>query len=250
MQPVETRTDATASTPAGTPPLERDVKIRERVMEYVLREVDPEHRKNIRPMYIFWKIWNKRYFEEQMIVPLIFLNEPSEPKSLGDCGPVSGFGCSSQIRIRPSLLAGTHPSMNYGDDYAAGRFRFVRDVLLHEMIHQWQQEVSGQRDKGYHGHGPAFRDKANEIGTKLGLPPVRTCKARGKDKDLPSCSHWPHIVRPTDYYLDAYFQASRDTPEEDRPALCESAAVSLARRFSADEIRTIAEMATRMKGDA
>ncbi len=43
---------------------------------------------------------------------------------------------------------------------------------------------------------------------------------------------------------------SGDMPEEDRPALCESAAVSLARRFSAEEIRTIAEMATRMKGDA
>ncbi len=126
----------------------------------------------------------------------------------------------------------------------------VADVLLHEMIHQWQQEVTGDTEEGYHGHGPTFRDKANEIGAKLGLPPVRTCKKRGKDEDLPSCSYWPHGNRPDGYYLGAVVTTSGDTLEQDRPALCESAAVSLARRFSAEEIRTIAEMAVRMKGDA
>jgi len=80
----------------------------------------------------------------------------------------------------------------------------VADVLLHEMVHQWQQEVSGDRDTEYHGHGPAFRDRANVIGAVLGLPTVRTCKARGKDADRPSCSQWPHNVRPGDFYGGAY----------------------------------------------
>ena len=52
----------------------------------------------------------------------------------------------------------------------------------------------------YHGHGPKFRDQCNRIGAMLGLPPVRTGKARGKDKGLPSCAYWPHCVRPADYY--------------------------------------------------
>src|SRR5829696_8026828 len=97
-----------------------------------------------------------------------------------------------QIRLRPSLLTGTHPRVNGS---AEGRFLFVADVLLHEMIHQWQQEVSGETDEAWHGHGPAFRDKANEIGARLGLGIVRTSKKRGKDADLPSCSYWPHVVR-------------------------------------------------------
>jgi hypothetical protein len=33
---------------------------------------------------------------------------------------------------------------------------------------------------------------------------VRPAKARGKDKDLPTCAEWPHNVRPPGYYLGAY----------------------------------------------
>src|SRR6266508_719065 len=43
-----------------------------------------------------------------------------------------------------------------------------------------------------------------EIGEQLGLPPVRVAKARGPEKDLPSCAHWPHNVRPTGYYKGAF----------------------------------------------
>jgi hypothetical protein len=50
----------------------------------------------------------------------------------------------------------------------------------------------------------AFAALCNEIGQALGLPPVRSMKKRGKDKDLPSCAHWPLNVRPRDYYLGAY----------------------------------------------
>jgi hypothetical protein len=70
-----------------------------------------------------------------------------------------------------------------------GRFRLVADVFLHETVHQWQHEVLGDLEDGYHGHGPKFRDQCNRIGALLGLPPVRTSKARGKDKALPSCAY-------------------------------------------------------------
>lgn len=91
-----------------------------------------------------------------------------------------------------------------GDEHAEGRRRFVDDVLLHEQVHQYQQEVSGELDAGYHGHGPAFRDQANRIGGALGLAPVRTSKRRGVDADLPSCAQWPHNVRGSEHYLGAY----------------------------------------------
>ncbi|MDP9458042.1 MAG: hypothetical protein M3Q60_20230, partial [Actinomycetota bacterium] len=65
------------------------------------------------------------------------------------------------------------------------------------------------------------------------------------------CSFGREVGRMAPFYSQtAQHTSSRDAPEEDRPAMCEDAAKSLARRFSADEIRTIAEMAVRMKGDA
>ena len=108
-----------------------------------------------------------------------------------------------KIRIRHTLLTGEHPAVKPGVKYAEGRSLFVADVLLHEMVHQYHQEITGQTEEAYSGHGPAFRDKANEIGAKLGLPPVRTAKKRGQDKELSSCAQWPHCVRPDGYYKGA-----------------------------------------------
>ncbi len=202
-------------------------------------------------LYELWEGWNEEYFGGELLRPEINLTEPSNPRRLADCGnrPVFvGDQRRSGIRIRPSLLVGTYHALKRGSGNLEGRFRLVADILLHEMVHQWQHEVSGALDKGYHGHGTAFRNKANEIGEKLGLPRVRSNRKDGKDRDLPLCSHWPHGVRPPEYYLGAYVPASGDKPEEDRSAMCEKAADSLARRFSAEEIRAIAETALRKTG--
>ena len=94
----------------------------------------------------------------------------------------------------------------------------MADVFLHETVHQWQHEVLGDLEDGYHGHGPKFRDQCNRIGALLGLPPVRTSKARGKDKALPSCAYWPHCVRPVDYYLGAYPVERRKEGKGGEPA--------------------------------
>jgi hypothetical protein len=148
-------------------------------------------------LYDRWEEYNEAYFEGKMVPALILMAEPSNPRRLGDCGEYSGLaGVKSQIRIRPSLLN------RYGK-------KFVLDVLLHEMCHQFAYEISGEHDDSWAGHGPAFSAKANEIGQKLGLPPVRrTCKSR--DGDEPSPSQWPHDVRPASYYLGAYVPASLD----------------------------------------
>ena len=104
------------------------------------------------------------------------------------------------------------------------------NTLLHEMIHQWQQEITGQEEDSYHGHGPAFRNKANEIGRMLDLAPVRTSKKRGPDKLLPSCASWPHCVRPADYYLGAYMgdvltDGDTDAEGEPEPAVDPTATI-------------------------
>ena len=182
-----------------------DVLLREQIQEFATSETaNPWHRKCLTELFYSWRRWNDLYFDNELTVPLILIAEPSAPNVLGSCGTVSAFGGAHQIRIRPSLLTGTHPMFerdNYAGVKRAGRFEFVRDVLLHEMIHQWQHETD-RSEPSYSGHGPHFRDKCNEIGSELALPRVRTCKKRGKDADLPSCSQWPHNVRPSGYYQE------------------------------------------------
>jgi len=188
---------------AGTPsPVH--VQHRREWWDFVLREAEPWHRDHLALLFSLWEHWNREHLDGKMVPPYILLAEPVAPNVYGDTTSVSGFGGRSQIRLRPSLLTGTHPHVRAGSQYAEGRARFVADVLRHEMIHQWQIEITGNRETGYHGHGPGFRDRANEIGAALGLAPVRDSKRRGADADLPSCSGWPHNVRPIDHYLGAY----------------------------------------------
>lgn len=183
---------------------EADLLHREAYQEFVLLESRPWYQQNLGRLYVFWDKWNDDYFGDALVTPYVLFAEPRCPKALGDYARVSGFGGHGQVRLRPSLLTGSHPSVKAGAEHAEGRFLFIADVFLHETIHQWQHEVLGDLEDGYHGHGPNFRDQCNRIGAMLGLPPVRTSKARGKDKNLPSCAHWPHCVRPADHYLGAY----------------------------------------------
>ena len=199
-----------ATPPAG---LTAEILSHRRGFErFVQEHAAPWHREHLGRLFQNWRSWNQDHFEGRLEPPYLLLSEPSWSRAGGDCGPLSGFGGRSQIRIRPSLLRGTHPGVKAGDEYAEGRRLLVADILLHEMIHQWQHEILGDSEPAYHGHGPLFRDKANQIGQALGLPAVRDCKRRGKDRELQSCSHWPHAVRPAGFYLGAYGCRRRDRP--------------------------------------
>ncbi len=178
-------------------------------VDYVLEHAAPWHRQHLGRLYDLWAKWNRDYFESRMVPSYILLSEPSNPRRYGDCGPISGFGGTTQIRIRPSLLTGTHPDVCGGDQFSEGRFLFVADILLHEMIHQWHQEVTGVTEDSYHGHGPKFCEMCNQIGERLGIAEVYP-KPRGKTKGKPGCQYWPHVVRPDDDYLGAYIRPTND----------------------------------------
>ena len=237
---ADTHVRSSGDAPNGkvVPLSERDVAHRESFVRYVLEDAEEWHREHLGALYNLWRKWNSEYYDEQLVEPYIMLNEPSNPRGLGDCGGVSGFGGRSQIRIRPSLLTGTYPRMVGGSGSQEGRFRYVADVLLHEMIHQWQYEVVGKDEDSYHGHGTIFRDKANEIGAKLGLPRVRV--KHEKDKDVPLCSHFVHAVRPDGYYLGAlkpHVPTNGDKPQGVFvPLDIEQAMPVLEKHFDVDEI--------------
>src|SRR5918998_260412 len=100
-----------APNPTAAPLSERDVAHRESFVRYVLEDAEEWHREHLGRLYNLWRKWNTEHYDGQLVEPYIMLNEPSNPRRLGDCGGVSGFGGRSQIRIPPSLLTGTHPSM-------------------------------------------------------------------------------------------------------------------------------------------
>ena len=146
-----------------------------------------------------WHEVNVKHFDGAMVLPYITLTTPSKPSIYGQCCPVSSWGSRLEIKLRPSLVDGTHPHVS-GD--SEGCWRFLLDVLTHEAIHQWQMEITGSVEDSYHGHGPTFTAKANAIGATLGLPEV-VVKNRGGTR-VPKAAQWPHCARPVEYYLDAY----------------------------------------------
>jgi hypothetical protein len=180
-----------------------DVRHRQDFEAFVLSHPRAKHRAFLSRFYASWAHWNRRHYSRRLVTPYLLLAEPSSPQASGDYSTISCFGGHGQIRLRPPLLFGGHRLVRKGEQFAEGRLRFVEDVLLHETIRQWQHETIGNLESGYHGHGPLFAGKCNEIGAKLGLSKVRPAKKRGKDRDLPSCAQWPHCVRAADYYLGA-----------------------------------------------
>jgi len=198
--PRPARQEAQVSPLVGTDTRHRHH--REQFWDFVRNQAEPRYRAALTRLLGVWEEANQAYYGGVLVPPIILLAEPSNPRRLGDCSPISGWGAESQIRIRPSLLAGTHPNVREGNHDPEGLFRFVADVLLHEQIHQWQQEVTGQREESYHGHGPRFCAKCNEIGAALGLAQV-IVKTRPQVPMTGHCSEWPYTARPFSYYLGA-----------------------------------------------
>jgi Domain of unknown function (DUF4326) len=196
----------------GTP----DAELRAEIFRYSMEQASPAIRPHIEHLCRKWLEFNETYFGGELVPPFLAFEEPGHTTCYGEYSTVSAFGGSGQIMIRPSLLAGTLQHFRKGNRNKKGMRRFMDQVLLHEMIHQWQHEVNGT-DLGefanYGGHGDTFSAKANEIGARLELPPVRlrNKKSHSRDTaDLPSPSQWPHNVTPVSYYLGAYVLASQD----------------------------------------
>jgi Domain of unknown function (DUF4326)/SprT-like family len=170
-------------------------------------------------LYDLWDEWNGEFFGGRMVPALVQITDPGQTQCYGSCAAYSGLaGIRSAIKIRRSILDGTLRDLRNGSRDKEGLRKFLEDVLLHEMIHQYHFEVTGEHDASWSGHGPAFSAMANEIGRKLGLPPVRrTCKKR--DGEEPSPSQWPHNVRRHEYYRGAHVPSTVDEEMALRKAL-------------------------------
>ncbi len=189
-----------------------DTNLRREIFRYSMEHASPAIRPSIQHLCGRWVEYNREFFGGELTEPFLAFEEPGHTNCYGEYSTVSAFGGSGQIMIRPSLLAGTLQEFRKGNRNKRGLQRFTEEVLLHEMIHQWQHEVNGTAPgefSNYGGHGDTFSAKANEIGEKLGLPRVRRTN-RSRDGEEPSPSQWPHNVFPVAHYLGAYVPASRD----------------------------------------
>jgi hypothetical protein len=181
-----------------------------------------------------WRECNTQFFDGIMLEPYITLTEPSAPQVYGQCCSLSSWGSRLEIRIRPSLLNGTHPQIqatlkqvfdprsgeaSYIVDHPAtkaGRLKFVEDVLLHEMIHQHITENQpGVDESSYHGHGPVFTGHCNRIGQGLGLSDVVVRNRKKGAESRPKAAQWPYCVAPPERYNNVY-----KTPQKRVTASC------------------------------
>jgi hypothetical protein len=120
--------------------------------------VQQEGRQAPRALYEGFAAYNAEHFDGALKQSLILLTAPASPRAEGDYVAQDVHGIPSRIRISPR--------------FERIGIQYLQDILLHEMVHAWQAEVLNDLEKGYKGHGPKFCQKANEIGTKLGLAPV------------------------------------------------------------------------------
>jgi predicted SprT family Zn-dependent metalloprotease len=129
----------------------------------------------------YWHEANQRWFGGEMKpVPIVAGLEKTR-LTMGRAG--YDWRAGYQIEIRESLL---------GRIDEPGMYREITDVLLHEMIHQYQHQTRGRLDEPH--HGPEFTAWCNKIGAGLGLPEVAARKPRGRE--VPLSRYWPSCVRP------------------------------------------------------
>lgn len=153
-----------------------------------------------RLLYSAFTQYNDKFFGGLLGQALVLVTPPRTPRALGDYIKRDEHGLESRIRIAPNALE-------------RGEL-FCLDVLLHEMVHAWQEEVAEDGEDGYRGHGPKFAAACNAIGKLLGLPEVGVKGRDGK----PNCAHWPMCVRPAKYYPNKYVAPTRKpkAPAEDQ----------------------------------
>lgn len=128
---------------------------------------------------------------------VVLLMECSSPRALADHCVKDVQGIQFRIRVAPSTLLRLFAEVRRLNAPQADSDRFLRDVLLHELVHV---ELGTETEPSYKGHGPRFAARCNRVNELLGLPQV-AARPRRKGGDGPAdCAFWPLSVRPPGWY--------------------------------------------------
>jgi len=191
---------------------------RRRYLRFATKHAEPVYRELLDDLYCTWRRFNNRFYDGQLKPPHITVGRVP-PRSFAFCKQLTDWGSQLQMTISEAIALGRHRVvMNPWP--ALGARRFLQDVLLHESVHQFHYEVTGKTESGSRGHGRHFAEKCNEIGQVISLPLVIPRRRGAKDTDRPVCNHWPHNVRPDDFYkpdVDLHFRPTAKAKPRHHP---------------------------------
>lgn len=201
---------------------------------------NPEYQELVANLCVQWETWDRDLF--QSIFTSAALQPVIEIVSTNDIGGLVRYQARNQsIDNLPRIFLSetifnrqaAHPE-NYGD-YHHGRIHYLSDILLHEMIHQFQHEIVYTPGPGLNSeqnfewgaamneekkkcgnskllrsHGIVFTKKANEIAIRLGLPEV-CCECETDTDRLTKyggrlSSEFPMCCRSSEYYEGAHMK--------------------------------------------
>lgn len=194
-----------------TAPSDNETSLRKQIFDYAISQADGPYKEFIPLLSQAWQEFNDRYFDGSLTPAFIAITAPKVSKAYADCSLWSSYGGKHQIRIKETVIEGTHNDFN-PNHAIENRLLFILDVLLHEQIHQFLFEIKEDYSKAHKRHGGNYPVIANQIGDQLGLPHV--VERTRKDKSLPISSQWPICVRPAGYYGDLLKEQAQDEPEE------------------------------------
>lgn len=174
---------------------------RERFVEFATQDAHPEYRRRNCLFLKVWHFFNEWFFKGALKKPHIGY-APLPGRSYARCSNITDYGADIKITFQESLFhIPTRNSIIVKSWPAQGTQLFLFDLLLHEMIHQFEFETSEDGIRGSNGgHTIIFCNKCNEIGKKLGLTRDVVTRNR-KGGTEPVCVQWPYNVREPGYYL-------------------------------------------------
>jgi hypothetical protein len=183
--------------------------IRAAIRDFSLREAEGPDRELIIALYEAFDEHNARFWDSALNPVPILITPPTSPKAFADASEFSGFGCRQQLRMRPACARGVFPIGAYGAAPKPGwrmlpghpfedRLRWLSDVVLHEMVHLWLNQIEHPDRHDHQGHGKPFCAECNRIGAMVSppFPNVVPRRRKGDASSLPIGAQWPHNVRP------------------------------------------------------
>lgn len=195
-------------------PSDDETSLRKHIHDYSINQAEGPYKDFIRGLGKAFDEFNALYFDNSLTPAHIAITQPNSRHALADCSVFSGHGGKHQIRIKESVIDGTHNRFN-PNHAIENRWLYILDVLLHELNHHFVHEILNDYSDSYGGHGVNYTKRANQIGDQLGLPHVVERNRKDK-KSLPISSQWPLNVRPAGYYGDL-LKVKEPTNEPEEP---------------------------------
>jgi hypothetical protein len=208
-RPPETRRSPMPSLPATNPAAARILARAHQVaaeldqmptaFDLQLRSLHGKNeREMLEQMLADWREIGRRFFKKLPYNPIIRLDRPANPRSMGNCGHT--LEGQPVVSIDPAVLVGDAVISQGGNRDPEGLRRFAFDLLLHEAIHANAFAWLGEQAFARGHHGGNFHADCLRICQFSGFE----VEKRWREKlTLDNCQYFPDPIRPKGWYRGA-----------------------------------------------